>query len=208
MRRGHDQPQPERVGRGPPRAHQVRGDHRLAMPRLECVNGAQPGRDDQRHQEHGQAQLPRRDELGEGVARGALRARREREATLDHGRPADFAAVRVTVVVSPPMKPRRLNPAWPAGVTGGVVVSTLSTSGMNTALRSARPDVANVVPKTKLIREASSGFSAYVAKASSPVGEVRFKLSLSFSATNPSLKSGLPIRLTWTNGPELTGLPL
>src|SRR6266540_1607058 len=84
------------------------------------------------------------------------------------GQPLDLTRPEPSVVVSPPMKPRRLNPAWPARVTGGVVVSTLSTSGMNTALRSARPDVANVVPKTKLIREASSGFSAYVAKASSP----------------------------------------
>src|ERR1700722_17182674 len=64
-------------------------------------------------------------------------------------------------VVSPPRPLRRLPPSPIRGTAPGGG-STRRTSGMKTASRSLRPEVAKLVPNTALISTATSGEAAYL----------------------------------------------
>ena len=72
--------------RGPPRAHEIRGHHGLAVSRLEGVKGAERRRQQRREHEDARADLRRRDERGERVARRRATVRLEPERALTRRR--------------------------------------------------------------------------------------------------------------------------
>ena len=74
MRRGHDEAQDQRVSRGPARADEVRGHDRLAVARLEGVEGAEGRGHEQRDGDDAEARIGRPDELGEAITSRPARA--------------------------------------------------------------------------------------------------------------------------------------
>ena len=135
--------------------------------------------------------------------------RRQRDVTDSSPKRRPFGQPPDTpFVVSPPMKPSRLNRSDPRARTGSVVVTTLQHFGNEDFLQIVPSRSCEVRPEHHVDQRRELGVARVRRELRRPRRDVRLKRSLSLNATSPSVNSGLPSRGTCASRPPRVAIAL